>query len=190
MKDWKKLTEEKKQVIVQLGGGEDVRPGWINVDIRDLPQVDIVQDLEEYPWKIPSDSVDLLIASQLVEHINPAKMGFIKFMDEAWRVLKTNGQFMIATPYGGSQAYLQDPSHINPCTELTWSYFDPFDPTTNGALYLNYKPKPWKIAENSWFTNGNMEVLLEKRADDPSYHKTNFENVKGVWRDADGTRKV
>ncbi len=77
---------------------------------------------------------------------------------------------MISTPYGGSAAYIQDPSHCNPCNEMTWAYFDPIDPTTNGKLYENYRPKPWKIIENSWYTNGNMEILLEKRPDDPSYH--------------------
>lgn len=182
IKSFEALVKEKQSVSIQLGGGEDVQKGFINIDIRPLPEVDIVHDLEVFPWPIPDNTVDLYIASQLVEHINPHKGVFINFMDEAWRTLKVGGQFMISTPYGGSAAYIQDPTHCNPCNEMTWEYFDPFAETSQGMLYLNYRPKPWKIVNSSWYSNGNMEILLEKRPDDISYHETTFENVKGIYR--------
>lgn len=166
----KDLLKLKNHVNVNLGAGESLISGFINVDIVPKPGIDIVCDLEKYPWPFPSGSVNLLVASQLVEHIDPHGGNFIRFMDEAWRVLKTDGQFMIATPYGQSAAYIQDPTHCNPCNELTWSYFDPHDDMSGGMLYMNYRPKPWRILENSWYSQGNMEVLLQKRLDDPSYH--------------------
>ena len=147
---FKQLVKDRTQVNVQLGGGEDVVKGFINVDIRPLPSVDIVHDLEIFPWPIPSNSVNLLVASQLVEHINPHKGGFLDFMDEAWRVLKTNGQFMIATPYGGSSAYIQDPTHVNPCNEmcvtsdtevLTYDGFKFIDTITKKDKVLSLNPE-------------------------------------------------
>jgi hypothetical protein len=110
-------------------------------------------------------------------------------MDEVWRITKPKGQFMIATPYGSSEAYVQDPSHCNPCNERTWSYFDPFDEMTNGALYTNYRPKPWRILENSWYSQGNMEIILEKRLDDPKLHEKDITRngtltiLKPTWGD-------
>jgi SAM-dependent methyltransferase len=166
----KDLLKSKTHININLGAGEAPIAGFINVDLKSLPFIDVVWDLEQFPWPFPDECADLIVASQLVEHINPHKGIFMKFMDEVWRITKTGGQFMIATPYAGSVAYYQDPTHCNPCNEMTWEYFDPFGPTSGGGLYKNYKPRPWKIVENSWYSQGNMEIILEKRPDDPSYH--------------------
>jgi SAM-dependent methyltransferase len=164
------LLRLKPHVNINLGCGENIMPGFINIDIRPYPGVDLIMDVEKYPWKLPSDSVDLVVVSQLVEHINPHKGGFIKFMDEAWRVLKLKGKIMISTPYGSSEAYIQDPTHCNPCNEITWAYFDPMDGVSKGRLYEVYRPKPWRIVNTAWYTDGNIEVVMEKRRDDEVYH--------------------
>lgn len=176
----KLLLKLKSHININLGAGETLVKGFINVDMVEKPGIDVVWDLEEFPWPFPDNCADLLIASQLVEHINPHKGVFIQFMDEAWRILKVGGQFMISTPYGSSDAYVQDPTHCNPCNQLTWSYFDPMDDMTGGNLYKNYKPNPWKIIENSWYSNGNMEILLEKRPDDPKYRTPEIINNRTI----------
>jgi SAM-dependent methyltransferase len=160
-KQIKQLINTKANVNIQLGGGSDCPRGFINVDILDLPQVDVVHDLEVIPWPFPDNCADMLVASHLVEHINPHKGGFIKFMDEAWRVMKYGGQFLISTPFAGSYGYFQDPTHINPCNDSTFWYFDPMK--NHGSLYNVYKPKPWKVVKEAWDMQGNLEVLLEKR---------------------------
>lgn len=105
------LLKTKTHINVNLGAADSPMTGFINVDMQDLPGVDVVWDLEKFPWPFPDSCVDLLIASQLVEHIEPHGGIFIRFMDEAWRILKPKGQFMIATPYAGSAGYYQDPTH-------------------------------------------------------------------------------
>src|SRR3990167_3541145 len=115
----KSLLKLKTHININLGAADSPMTGFINVDIQDLPGVDVVWDLEKFPWPFPDNCADLLIASQLVEHINPHGGIFIKFMDEAWRILKPKGQFMIATPYAGSIGYWQDPTHcFYPDTEI------------------------------------------------------------------------
>lgn len=163
----KKLIREKAQVNIQLGGGKDCPRGFINIDILDTPQVDIVHDLEQTPWPLPDECADMLVASHLVEHINPAKGGFLKFMDEAWRVSKVGSSFLISTPFAGSYGYFQDPTHVNPCNDATFWYFDPMK--NYGSLYNVYKPKPWKIKAEAWDMQGNLEVMLIKRKD--IYHE-------------------
>jgi len=171
--DIEKILRQYKPtgVRIDLGCGEAKQAGFVGVDVRSLPGVDIVQDLEEYPWVIPDECAELVIASHLVEHINPAKGGFLKFMDEVWRILQPGGQFMIAAPYAGSPGYWQDPTHINPVTERTWAYFDPLDVQTGGQLFHIYHPKPWKILHNTYEMIGNIEVALEKRQIDRSYYE-------------------
>ena len=166
----KKLIATKSFVNIALGGGATAAKSFINVDMKPHPNVDIVHDLEDIPWPFPSNCANLLVASHLVEHINPVKSGFIKFMNEAWRILKPDGQFMIATPYAGSMGYYQDPTHVNPCNEVTWYYFDPIERIDKQDLYHIYEPAPWRVANLGWSADSNMEVLLSKRRDDKSFH--------------------
>jgi len=168
----KNLLRDKAIIRLDIGcGGNKQGKDWVGMDYRALPGVDIVQDLEEFPWKdLPDNSVTVATATHVVEHINPAKGVFINFMNEVWRVLKPGGQFAIVTPYAGSHGYWQDPSHINPCNETTWKYFDPEDKITQGMLYGIYQPAPWQIQLNAFKKEGNMEVVLVKRKDKKEYH--------------------
>lgn len=168
----KLLKEHEQGIKVDIGCGAAKQPGFVGIDIRKLPGVDIVQDLEKFPWPLPDNCASLVMASHVVEHIDPHGGVFMRFMDEVWRILKPGGSFMMALPYAGSHGYFQDPTHCNPCNETTWAYFDPLCVDERGqlvGLYNIYKPKPWKIAMNTWSLNGNMEVVLEKRRIDKSY---------------------
>jgi len=160
-KSVRRLLRDQAAIRLDLGCGANKQPGFVGMDIRDVEGVDIVHDIEDIPWPLPDGSCMAIMASHLVEHINPAKFGMIRFMDECWRVLRTNGQLAIAMPHGRSPGMLQDPTHINFCNETTWAYFDP--ETTDGMLYSIYRPKPWKIERLTWSTIGNMEVVLRKR---------------------------
>jgi hypothetical protein len=92
---------------------------------------------------------------------------FMRFMDEVWRVLEYDADFMAVFPYATSSGFYQDPTHVNHINEATWYYFDPL--TANGELYGIYKPKPWAIKSLSTALNGNQQVVLSKRRIDPSY---------------------
>ena len=166
------LKDNEQGIKLDIGCGEAKQPGFVGLDYRKVPGVDVVHDVEKFPWPLPNDCASLAMASHLVEHINPAGGVFINFMDEVWRILKPGGTFLISTPYAGSFGYWQDPTHCNPCNEATWAYFDPLTRDEAGnliGLYNIYKVKPWKIVENLWHLNGNMEVVLQKRKEDKSY---------------------
>jgi hypothetical protein len=67
------IWEKKGVITIDLGSGENKRPGSIGVDFRKLDGVDVVQNLSLYPWKnIPSEVADTVTASHLLEHIDPA----------------------------------------------------------------------------------------------------------------------
>jgi SAM-dependent methyltransferase len=165
----KKLIESKSGIRLDIGCGENKNPGFVGIDMLPLKGVDIVWDLEEFPWPLPDESVLTATASHVLEHINPHKGVFINFMNEVWRVLKKDGQFAFVVPHASSHGYQQDPTHVNMINETTMHYFDP-DPEGNniGAqLYNFYKPKPWKIEKQYFSPQGNLEVLLTKRLEDP-----------------------
>ena len=163
------LDSKNGEVIrLDLGCGQDKQPGFISLDTSNLPGVDIVHNIEKYPYPLPDNFVTLVKAGHVVEKINPINQGFIKFMNEIWRILKYDGQFLISTYYAGSAGYWGDPTNINGCTQHTWFYFDPLTPS---GLYKKYKPKPWKIDKSYANPDGIMEVLLIKRREDVSYLK-------------------
>lgn len=153
------LLAERGGIRLDIGCGGNKQPGFVGIDVRPLPGVDIVHDVTTYPWPLPEGCVLMAFASHLVEHIPPHNFGFINFMNEVWRVMKPGGEFAIATPHGSSQGYLQDPTHCNPCNEATWAYFDPTHPS---GLYNIYQPSPWKITHLSWSPAANIEVVMKK----------------------------
>jgi SAM-dependent methyltransferase len=169
--DIDKLLKDKSGIRLDIGGGANPQPGFVNIDMLPLPQVDIVWDLEELPWPLPDECVTTAVASHVLEHINPHKGVFIKFMDEIWRTLKPYAQFAFVVPHAQSPGYAQDPTHCNMLNETTMHYFDP-DPEGKAfgpQLYNFYKPKPWKIEKQFFSYQGNLEVLLSKRPEDKSY---------------------
>ena len=146
-----------KGILLDIGCGDNkFDKRFTGMDKRELPGVDIVHDIEVFPWPLEDESCLTIIGSHIVEHIKPWLM--MNFMDEIWRVLVPDGQLALAFPYGVSSGFVQDPTHCNPCNEATWQYFDPRFP-----LWNVYKPRPFYIQHSSWQETGNMEVVLTKQ---------------------------
>lgn len=167
----------KKGILLDIGAGETRRPGFVTLDKRALDGIDIVHDLEAFPYPLDDAACLTIVASHVVEHIKPWLM--LDFMNELWRIGKPGCQLAISMPYGYSDGFLQDPTHCNMCNYATWQYFDPRFP-----LYKIYKPKPWNIALGfpQWQENGNMEVLLEKILPEDAGVKLHTVDVNGVAR--------
>jgi len=160
----KKLLKKYNQGIkLDIGCGENKQPDFVGLDIQKLPGVDIIWDFEKFPFPLPDECCSTVMASHVVEHINPAKFGFVNWMNEIWRIMKPRGTLLIATPYAGSPGFWQDPTHINGVNEITFAYFDP---THSAGLYRFYKPKPWRIRDCVWNSVGNLEIILEKIKDE------------------------
>jgi hypothetical protein len=170
--DINKLLKDKQGIRLDIGCGQNKNPGFVGLDMFAYKGVDIVHDVEVFPWPLPDECVITATASHLLEHINPHKGVFIDFMNEVWRVMKPYGQFAFVVPHASSPGYQQDPTHCNMINETTMHYFDP-DPEMKAfgpALYNFYHPKPWKIEKQYFSYQGNLEVLLSKRPDDKSFH--------------------
>jgi SAM-dependent methyltransferase len=173
------VLKSKQGIRLDIGGGNNPNPGFVNIDILPLPKVDIVWDLEKTPWPIDSESVLTATASHVLEHINPHKGVFIDVMNEIWRVLKPNGQFAFVVPHAASHGYAQDPTHCNMINETTMHYFDP-DPeyrSIGPQLWNFYRPKPWKIERQYFNPEGNLEVLLTKRLEDPHFGELQVNSI-------------
>lgn len=152
-----KLITSHKSIRLDIGCGGNKQKGFIGIDARKLDGVDIVHNLEKFPYPIPDDICSTIMGSHIIEHIKP--WFTIPLFDELWRMMKVGGQLILSTPYAGSTGFWQDPTHCNGFNEATFQYFDPRFP-----LYNIYFPKPWRIESGfpCWQANGNLEIMLEK----------------------------
>lgn len=167
--DLARLRKKHGQLWLDIGAGDDPQPRCVTMDRRALPGIDVVHDIEDFPWPFPDETFDKIIASHIIEHIDPKKS--IDLMNESWRIMRVGGEMLISMPYPGSMGHWQDPTHIRPWNEATPSYFDPEDPrgfiqdSKYKHLYEIYRPKPWKIQYRAWRNDGSIELVMEKRAE-------------------------
>jgi hypothetical protein len=150
------LIAANQGIFLDVGCSDHKSPGSIGMDIRAVEGVDIVHDLEVFPWPLPDGCAKRILCSHLIEHIKPWLT--VQFLDECWRVMQEQGQLMIATPYAGSPRFWQDPTHVHGWMEATPQYFDCAYP-----LWGVYHPACWKIELNEWNSIGDLNVILSKR---------------------------
>src|SRR2546421_152960 len=66
------LDAHNEGIHVDLGGGQYPQgKDWLNIDNRDLKEVDVVHDLQIFPWPLPDECASIVLCSHLVEHIVP-----------------------------------------------------------------------------------------------------------------------
>ena len=138
---------------LDLACGQSKREGFVGVDRSALPGVDVVCDLETFPWPWADDSVQEIFCSHYVEHTRD----LIAFMNEVYRVCQDGATVTLVHPYLKSVRAFQDPAHVRFIPEQTWAYFSRewrtvnkldhypitahFDPITIVAIYA----PPWHL---------------------------------------------
>lgn len=190
----KLLKEKNRGIKLDIGCGANKQgPDWVGMDLRPEPGVDIVHNLEQFPYPIPDDSCSLVTASHVLEHISPAQVdprlsGLIDLLigkkviskKDAFKAFGEHHIFGIfmsmideiwrITKVGGQFAfvvpYAGSPGfHQDPSHQKNINEATPFyfDPEHHSGLWNIYKPKPWKIEVNTWNANGVLEVVMSKR---------------------------
>jgi len=106
-------------VILELGCGPKKQPGRIGIDRLDLPQVDIVADLEAGLPFLPDRSVDEIHCRSFLEHVE----NFEHLFTEMVRVLKDEGRACIFVPHFSNPYFYSDYTHKRPFGLYTFYYF-------------------------------------------------------------------
>jgi len=83
-----------KGAKLHLGCGERYIPGFIHVDIRKSPCIDVIAFADKLPFK--SGSVDMIYACHLLEHFRRHQVENV--LREWYRVLKRDSLLRIAVP--------------------------------------------------------------------------------------------
>jgi SAM-dependent methyltransferase len=128
---------------VNLGAGTDLLVGYVNHDITALPGIDIVHNLNQYPWPWADDSIAEIKMYDVLEHLDD----FMKAMEEISRVLAPGGRCHISVPYWNSWCAHADPTHKRGFHEITFRFFDP------ESVYCQVRP---------YYTRARFKVVSEQ----------------------------
>lgn len=104
---------------LNLGSGSQRVPGYVNVDLVQLPEVDVVHNLDVLPWPWDDASIKAIVGQDIFEHLTDP----VGFMTESHRVLESGGELMLKVPHWRHQDAYTDPTHRRFCTEHTWDYW-------------------------------------------------------------------
>lgn len=103
---------------LDIGCGDRKLPGAVGIDRLSLPAVDIVHDLDVFPWPIADASYDLVFANHFLEHVTDV----LACLGEMHRILKPGGRAVIQVPYFRSVDAFSDPTHRHFFTASTLDY--------------------------------------------------------------------
>lgn len=112
--------KQNKSIKLNLACGQIRQEGFVGVDKEKTDAVDIIQDLESFPWIFENDSVDEILCSHYIEHTKD----LIKFVDEMHRIMKQGAKATIIAPYYSNMRACQDPTHVRFICEATMLYFN------------------------------------------------------------------
>ncbi len=102
-----------------LGCGHDVREGWVNLDLAALPGVDVVHDLDVYPWPLEAEAFDEIECLDILEHLRELPDA----MRELHRVCAPGGRVRIRGPHFTSYNWPTDPTHRRAFAINTFEFF-------------------------------------------------------------------
>ncbi len=105
---------------LNLGSGGQPLPGHVNVDVNPMaPDVDLVCDLNTYPWPFKSDTVSEVSMQQCLEHLRDHNQA----MKEIHRILQPGGRVIISVPHFTWQLAYADPTHHHFFAYPTFFYY-------------------------------------------------------------------
>lgn len=106
--------------ILDLGCGNHKIPGAVGLDSVKIKGVDIVHDLDKFPYPFKKNSFDILSANQVLEHLDSP---LDKILKELCRICKPGGIIKIIVPHALSVGAFADPTHKKFFTYFTFDYF-------------------------------------------------------------------
>jgi SAM-dependent methyltransferase len=121
-------------MILNLGCGGKVERDQpaVNVDIREVPGINVVHDLNEMPWPFDDGQFDKVQAEDILEHLDD----LVAAVDEIWRVLEPGSLLWVRGPYYLGLNWCADPTHRRAFNEFSFDYLDPNLPIGQKLGYL------------------------------------------------------
>ncbi|OYT40915.1 MAG: hypothetical protein B6U86_03390 [Candidatus Altiarchaeales archaeon ex4484_43] len=132
----------------------------VGVDSIALPGVDVVHDLDRFPWPFNDDEFDLVIMDDVLEHLSDT----LKVIEELHRITRDHGLIKISVPHYTSDNYYTDITHKRAFTSRSFDFFDP----GCAGVHQYYSKARFRIREK---VIGFSEIMPSGRKHPPNIHK-------------------
>ena len=109
---------------LNLGCGDKLMQGYINIDKYETFKPDLVHDLEIFPYPFEDETVNEIQMIHVLEHLGQNPDVFINIMKELYRICINDAEIHIRVPHPRHDDYLSDPTHVRPITTLALALFD------------------------------------------------------------------
>lgn len=104
---------------LNLGSGSRPLHGYVNVDLVKMDGVDVVHNLDEFPWPWKDASVDHIEMHQVLEHLSDHN----RAMREIHRILRPGGTANLSVPHFTWEYAFHDPTHKSFWGMQTFHYY-------------------------------------------------------------------
>lgn len=165
---------------LELGCGNHPTPGFVHHDRwKHSPHVDLAFELAELPWPLEDDSVDVLLALDVFEHLAEklifpngrelfVPLQVEQWLDECWRVLKPGGLLEMRLPAWNHHYSWRDPTHQRVFHQESFLYWCPEAPGTVhrdfGRYYFGPDYQKWWRQQSVEIEAGDFRYKLRKCA--------------------------
>lgn len=105
---------------LNIGCGYDIKKDYINLDFIKLKDVDVVHDIEKFPFPFKNNQFDEIYCSHVLEHLDDLR----KIMSEFYRIGNNKCKIKILVPYFSSTNFWGDPTHKKAFNLNTFNYFN------------------------------------------------------------------
>lgn len=145
---------------LNLGSGRHVKKDYINLDIVKFKGVDVVHNINKFPWPFANNKFSEVLCSHVLEHVD----NFNKAINEIWRISKPGAIINIYVPYYVGLTYASDPSHKRVFTYRSMDHYaiNPYYLKEGQNLGTKAKFKILKIkiifAENKYLKRLNFLI--------------------------------
>lgn len=119
---------------LNLGCGTDIRAGFVNLDVAQLPGVDVVFDLSSgAPLPFEAGRFGHIVAKDILEHLDPPVV-----LRELHRILRPGGTLEVTSPHFTSRALPLDPTHKTGFSIDTLRFFVAGDLYAPRSYYFDF----------------------------------------------------
>jgi len=110
-----------EKIKLNLGCGNDIKEGWVNVDIHNFGQ-EVIWDLDRVPYPFDGNSAEVILMQDIIEHLKSPKL----VLKEIYRIASDGCTLVIRTPHPKSPNWKKDKEHISPIYPEFLQKFDVF----------------------------------------------------------------
>lgn len=154
---------------LNIGCGYNKHDGFINIDKDKNCNPDLVLDISKDKLPFEDNSVDIVLATHVLEHIGE---GYFHLIKEIYRVCKNGSQFVVAVPHPRHDNFFGDPTHVRVIVPEQFRLM-------NKELNDQWIAEGWANSCLGHYLNVNYEIKnLEYMPDDQYKHLSEKELYK------------